>query len=47
MHQHIASILITESHVEAILEQRMTMSEDSRNTGPNSIAKMNTRRGVR
>ena len=29
MHQHIASSLITESHVEAILEQRMTMSEDS------------------
>ena len=37
-HQHIASILITESHVEAILEQRMTMAEDSRNTGADSIA---------
>ena len=36
-HQHITSILITESHVEAILEQMMTMAEDSRNTGAESI----------
>ena len=34
--QHIASTVITELHIEAILEQRMTMAVNSRNTDSDS-----------